>query len=97
MIGSAARDGDPEPSRPGGHQEDTRDTEALAVIAALHREHARWAVWRPQSASGRWTAVRPAGSRPPGPEVPLLWVSATTAAGLGERMREADATLKPGG
>ncbi len=44
-----------------------------------------------------WVAVRPAGSRPPGPEVPMLWVAAETAAELGARMRVADAGMTPPG
>jgi hypothetical protein len=38
----------------------------------------------------------PGWARPPGPGVSLLWVSAATAAELGERMRNADTALKPG-
>lgn len=95
MTGPVARDG-AEPSRSGGRAEEVMDAETLAVITILYQEHSRWAVWPPLSASGQWTAVRPAGSRPPGPEVPLLWVSAATAAGLGKRMRDADAALEPG-
>ena len=72
------------------------DPLALAEVALLHRDHPRWAVWVP-AAGGEWAAVRPAGSRPPGPEVPMLWVSAATAAELGGRMSRADAGLSPSG
>ena len=48
-----------------------------------------------------WTVgtgpLRAAGSRPPGPEMPLLWVHATTAAQLDVRMHSADAGLSPPG
>jgi hypothetical protein len=67
------------------------------LLGLLYRDHPRWALWPPVSPGGRWTAVRPAGSRLPGPGVPLLWVSAATAVELGERMRNADTALKPGG
>jgi hypothetical protein len=72
------------------------DPLTLAEVALLHRDHARWAVWVP-AAGGEWAAVRPAGSRPPGPEVPMLWVCAATAAELGGRMSRADAGLSPSG
>jgi len=69
---------------------------ALAEIVWLHLDHPQWAVWLP--VDGRdWTAVRSAGSRPPGPEMPLLWVHATTAAQLDVRMRSADSGLSPPG
>jgi hypothetical protein len=49
------------------------DAVTLAEAAILCLDHPRWAVWRPVDGSG-WAAVRPAGRRPPGPEVPMLWV-----------------------
>jgi len=70
------------------------DSQVLAEIVWLHLDHPLWAVWRPADGRG-WTAVRSAGSRPPGPEVPLLWVHATTAAQLDARMHSADAGLSP--
>ena len=72
------------------------DPLALAEVALLHRDYPLWAVWVP-AAGGEWAAVRPAGSRPPGPEVPMLWVSAATAAELSGRMSRADAGLSPSG
>ena len=72
------------------------DAPALAEVAGLYRDHPRWAVWLPV-AGGEWAAVRPAASRPPGPEVPMLWVHAGTAADLGRRMSRADAGLSPPG
>lgn len=72
------------------------DSQVLAEIVWLHLDHPLWAVWLPVDGRG-WTAVRPAGSRPPGPEVPLLWVHATTAAQLDVRMHSADARLSPPG
>jgi hypothetical protein len=72
------------------------DPLTLAEVALLHRDHPRWAAWVP-APGGEWAAVRPAGSRPPGPDVPMLWVFAATAAELGERMSRADAGLSPSG
>jgi hypothetical protein len=72
------------------------DAVTLAEAAVLHLDHPRWAVWRPVDGSG-WAAVRPAGLRPPGPGVPMLWVRADTAAELGGRMSRADAGLSPSG
>ena len=72
------------------------DALTLAEVAVLYRDHPRWAVWMPV-AGGEWAAMRPAGSRPPGPEVPMLWVRAGTAAELGGRMSRADAGLPPSG
>jgi hypothetical protein len=68
------------------------DAETLAILAALYHDHPRWAIWLPQS-GGHWTAVRPAGSRPPSAQSPILWVRADTSTELGERMRNADGTL----
>lgn len=67
---------------------------ALAEVAVLHRDHPRWAVWVP-AAGAEWAAARPAGSRPPGPGVPMLWVRADTVAGLGGLMSRVDAGLLP--
>jgi hypothetical protein len=69
---------------------------ALAEVAVLHRDHQRWAVWVP-AAGGEWAAARPAGSRPPGPDVAMLWVRAGTAAELGARMSRVDEGLPPSG
>jgi hypothetical protein len=67
----------------------------LAEVAALLWAFPRWAVWLPTG--GLWTAVRPAGSMVPGPEVPMLWVRAVTAGELAGLMRAADARLPSGG
>ena len=72
------------------------DALTLAEVAVLHRDHPRWAVWVPV-AGGEWAAARPAGSRPPGPDVPMLWVRAGTAAELGGRMSRVDGGLPPSG
>jgi len=68
---------------------------SLAEAAVLLRAFPRWAVWLPAD-GGTWTAVRPAGSIPPGPEAPMLWLRAGTAAELAALMRAADARLTPG-
>ena len=62
----------------------------LAEVAALVHAFPRWAVWVPEG-SGTWTAARPAGSMPPGPEAPMVWVRAETAGELATLMRAADA------
>ena len=68
------------------------DALTLAEVAVLHRDHPRWAVWMPAD-GGEWTAVQPTGSRPPGPEGPMVWVRAGSAAELSERMSRADGAL----
>ena len=73
------------------------DPGALRVIIeviVLHREFPAWAVWLPDRGHP-WIAVRAASARTPGPELPMIWVSAGTAAELGTRMRQADAALSP--
>lgn len=67
-----------------------------AEIAVLSYAYPWWAVWRP-AGGGTWTAMRPAGSVPPGPEVPMMWVRAGTAGELTGLMQAADAQLPPGG
>ena len=71
------------------------DGSAIAEVVALYRDHSRWAVWRPAEGRG-WVALRPASSRPPGPEVPMIWAYANTAVELAARMRQADASLSAG-
>lgn len=64
----------------------------LVQAAFLLRAYPRWAIWLP--ADGReWTAIRPAGSRPPSPEMPMLWVKAATAGELARKIRAADDQL----
>jgi len=68
----------------------------LVEVVALVRAHPRWGIWL--AADGReWTAVRPAGSMPPGPEAPMVWVRAGTAGELASRMLAADDALLPPG
>jgi len=70
------------------------DRQAMSQVIALHREFPAWAVWLPYR--GRpWTAVRPASARAPGPDLPMIWVHAGTAAELAAPMRSADAQLAP--
>lgn len=71
------------------------DIRALADMVILLCAYPQWALWLPLG--GRdWTAVRPAGSRPPGPDVPMVWVQARTSVELEDAMRRADARLSPG-
>jgi hypothetical protein len=71
-----------------------RALQDIAEVIVLHREFSAWAVWLPDR--GRhWAAVRPASARAPGPDLPMIWVHAVTAAELTERMRRADAQLTP--
>lgn len=80
----------------GSGPDDAPDAETLSVITALYREHApRWAVWAPSRPSGQWVAVRVAGSRSPGPGLPLAWAEAPTAEELSARMRRTDSSLRP--
>ena len=73
---------------------DPEARQALREVVVLHREVPAWAVWLPHG--GRpWTAVRPASSRAPGPDLPTIWVHAATAEELTERMQRADAQLTP--
>ena len=66
----------------------------FAEVAFLARAFPQWAICR--QADGRlWVAVRSAGSRPPGPETPAVWVRAGSAAELADRMRAADTGLSP--
>jgi hypothetical protein len=69
------------------------DEETLAALVSLYHDHPRWAVWLPRP-GGQWTAVRAAGSRPPSPDMSLLWVCAITSHDLADRMRRLDATLE---
>jgi len=70
------------------------DRQAITEVIALYREFPAWAVWLPQG--GRpWTAVRPASARAPGPDLPVVWTQAGTAADLAGRMRSVDAQLAP--
>jgi GNAT superfamily N-acetyltransferase len=68
----------------------------LAEAAVLIRAFPRWAVWLPEG-SGTWTAARPAGLMPPGPEAPMVWVRAGTAGQLASLMRAADTQLPTDG
>ncbi len=65
---------------------------AVAEIIVLHREFPAWAVWLPYGGSS-WAAVRPASARPPGPDLPMVWVHAATPAELADRMRAVDLQL----
>jgi hypothetical protein len=88
-------DGVPGAPWEGGLPDEGTDPETLAAITALYREHSRWGIWPPLTPSGQWTAVRAAGSRAPGPQMPLLWVTADTSVELSAKMHHADAALRP--
>jgi len=73
---------------------DAETSQVIGPAIALYREFPAWAVWLPHG--GRpWAAVRPASARAPGPDLPMIWVHADTAAELAARMRGADAQLTP--
>jgi hypothetical protein len=64
----------------------------LTQVVILMRDHPQWTIWRP--AGGRdWTAIRPASSRPPAPELPTMWVHADTASELSRLMQACDEQL----
>jgi len=73
---------------------DAETSEVIGQVMALYREFPAWAVWLPHGGR-RWTAVRPASARAPGPDLPMIWVHADTAAELAARMQGADAQLTP--
>jgi hypothetical protein len=73
---------------------DSEARQAIIQVVALYREFPAWAVWLPYRGR-RWAAVRPASARAPGPDLPMIWVHADTAAELAARMRSADAQLAP--
>lgn len=65
----------------------------LTETVVLLREHPLWAVWMPTGHHRDWIAARPASSRPPGPDLPMVWAHAATPAELANLMRAADAQL----
>jgi hypothetical protein len=71
---------------------DSGASQMMAEVIGLYREFPSWAVWLP-SAGRSWTAVRPASGRAPGPELPMAWVHAGTAAQLADRMRRVEEQL----
>lgn len=73
---------------------DAEATEAISQVIVLYREFPAWAVWLPHGGR-RWSAVRPASARAPGPDLPMIWVHADTVAELAARMRGAGAQLTP--
>jgi hypothetical protein len=72
--------------------QDTSARQALTEFIVLHRDFPAWAIWLPYQGRS-WTAVRPASARPPGPDLPMAWVSAATSAELSDRMRGVDTQL----
>jgi hypothetical protein len=71
---------------------DAEARQAVVEIIVLHRDFPAWAVWLPYRGRA-WVAVRPASARPPGPDLPMVWVHAATSAELADRMRGVDAQL----
>jgi len=64
----------------------------IAELTELLGEFPAWAVWLPWR-GGCWTAVRPASSRGPGPDLPMVWLHAAATAELAADMRRVDAQL----
>jgi hypothetical protein len=64
----------------------------VAETVVLLREHPVWAVWMP-AGQGDWAAVRPASTRRPSPDLPLVWVHGESAGELADLMRAADTQL----
>jgi hypothetical protein len=69
-------------------------TRTAVELLGLYREFPAWAVWLP--AGGTWVALRPASSRQPAPELPMIWVTASSAMELASRMRAAQQQLGGG-
>jgi hypothetical protein len=67
----------------------TQEETVLAEVVILLRDHPRWAVWIPVG-GGNWTAIRPASSSRPAPELPTIWVHADTAVELARLMESCD-------
>lgn len=78
-----------EAGNPAGASAEHDELPGAAELVALLAEHPSWAIWLPVG-SRDWAAVRPASSRLPGPDLPLLWAQASTAAGLARKMRALD-------
>jgi hypothetical protein len=64
----------------------------LADAVILLRDHPEWAVWLPGNGRG-WTAIRPAAARSAAPELPTMWVQASTARELADLMEACDQQL----
>ncbi len=69
----------------------TTDTK-LTFLVALLRRFPQWAIWLPQD--GQWTAVRVRPGARPQPAVSLVWVQASSARKLCEKIRKAERRLK---
>jgi hypothetical protein len=68
----------------------------LAEAVVLLLAHPAWAIWLPVGRRD-WTALRPASSRPPDPDLPMVWAHDRTADELARRMRAIDEQLSPRG
>ncbi len=72
---------------------DTKVRQAITEIIVLHREfRGMGGVWLPHRGR-RWTEVRPALSRAPGPDLPMAWIHAATGAQPADQMRDVNAQL----
>jgi hypothetical protein len=93
-MGNSAEEGGREgwmpraPAAPFAPKEGT----ALAEAVILMRDHPQWAIWLPVR-GGDWTAIRPATSRPPAPELPTIWIHAGSASELARLMQAGDEQL----
>jgi hypothetical protein len=86
-VGGAEKSTDPEVAAEA--QVTAKEEVDLSEAVILLRAHPQWAIWRPSSGSD-WTAIRPASSRLPAPELPTIWVHADTPAELARLMQASD-------
>jgi hypothetical protein len=71
---------------------DAAGRDAITQVIALHREFPAWAVWLPYRGHP-WIAVRPASTRAPDSELPMIWAKAETIEELADKMRRVNAQL----
>jgi hypothetical protein len=67
-------------------EEDQPDEAHVDLVVELLRDFPHWAVWLPWRRRG-WTAVRPASSRPPSADLPMIWAYAVTARELRRKIQ----------
>jgi hypothetical protein len=71
---------------------DAEARDAITQVIVLHREFPAWAVWLPHRGHP-WIAVRPASTRTPHSELPMIWAEAETVEELADKMRRVNAQL----